>query len=357
MLGVVPEVGTSAFRLWVAAGSAALLVVLCGLAFFRLQASPGFRAGSVVLAAIFGAAITWVSLDDGVLGDRGAERRSLELRAEELGARALVPGSPLACLDALAGDSVETACEKALFVSPASVASASSYIAARLTLLSAMVAYAERSGAELDYALLPLRRSLEADRFGFLAHVLAVRDGCTSRNCKALALLHDASRVRADLDAQMLDHYLEHYQELWAKALDGTPAEAQAQPSVTAQSNAPGPRRIVNIDFPSAASIPAVSIMYPEPTGPVLPGLAAAAAANPNPQQATAPPRHARKPAAGPSVQSPGQPAASSAPAVEPIWPEPLPPPPPQAAVPAGAPVQLNPPSPSASAGPTVRAQ
>ena len=48
----------------------------------------------------------------------------LKLRAEELAAHALSPGSSLACLDALAGDSVETACEKALFASPANVAAA-----------------------------------------------------------------------------------------------------------------------------------------------------------------------------------------------------------------------------------------
>jgi hypothetical protein len=352
MLGVVSETGTSALRLWVAAGSAALLVVFCGLAFFR--ESPAFRAGSVILGALLGAVITWVSLGHSALGDRDAERRALELRAEELSARALAPGSSLACLDALAGDSVEAACERALFVSPASVASASSYVAARLTQLSAMVAYAERGGIHLEDAVMPLRRSLEADRFGFLAHVLAIRDGCTSENCKALALLHDASRVRANLNAHTLDRYLEHYQELWAKAPDGTLAEV-AQPSA----NAAGPRRPVNIDFPSAASIPPVSIMNPEPNGPVLPGVAAAAAANPNPQQsATSASRRSRKSGPGPAVQTGVQPASSTAPAVEPIWPEPLPPPPPQTATaPASAPVQLSPSLPSASAGAPVRSQ
>jgi hypothetical protein len=363
MLGVVPEIGTSALRLWVAAGSAGLLIAFCGLAFVRprsrMATSSALRAGFVVLGAILGATITWAFLDRTALGDRGAERLALELRAEGLGARPLAPGSPLACLDALAGESVEAACEKALFVSPASVASASSYVAAQLTLLSGMVTYAERGGADIEYALLPLRRSLEADRFGFLAHVLAVRDGCTSQNCKALALLHDASRVRANLSAQMLDRYLEHYQELWAKAPDGTLADvAQAQPLATAQLNAQGPRKMVNIDFPSAASIPPVSIMTREPTGPVLPGIAAAAAANPNPQQtAASASRRSRKQTANPPGHTAVQPASSGSAATEPIWPEPVPPPPQTVTAPAGAPVQLNPPSPSASAGTTVRAQ
>ena len=106
---------------------------------------------------------------------------------------------------------------------------------------------------------------------------------CTGQNCKALALLRDPGRVRSNLSAQTLDRYLDHYQEVWAKASEATPAEvAQVQP------NASAPHKLVNIDFPSAASIPPVSIMNPEPTGPVLPGVAAAAAANPNPQASAA---------------------------------------------------------------------
>jgi hypothetical protein len=362
MLGLGSEIGFSALRLWVAAGAAAFAVVFFALALFRPQSAGRLvlRAGLLAVGAALGAAMTWTVLNGAAFrDDRGAERRALELGAEELSVRALAPGSPLACLDAFAGESVEAACEKALFVSPASVASASSYVAARLMLLSAMVRYAERGGADIDHALLPLRRSLEADRFGFLAHVLEIRDGCTSQNCKALSVLRDASRVRTNLSAQTLDRYLDHYQELWAKTPDGTPAEG-AQSNAGAQSNTQGTHKLVNIDFPTAASIPAVSIMNPEPTGPVLPGVAAAAAANPNPQQtATLPSRRSRKQAATPSTQAQTmtQPAASSSAAIEPIWPEPVPPPPQTNAVPAGAPVQLNPSSPSANAGQTARAQ
>jgi hypothetical protein len=315
--------------------------------------SPVLRAGLVVVCAILGAAITWAFLDRGDLGNRGAERRAFEMRAEELSARVLAPGSPLACLDAVAGENVEAACEKALFASPASVASASSYAAARLTLLASMAAYAGRGGSNIDDVLLPLRRSLEVDRFGFLAHVLAVRDGCTNQNCKALAVLRDASRVRANLSAETLDRYLEHYLVLWAAAPDG----AQA-PSATAQPNTQGPRKAVSIDFPTAASIPAVSIMNPEPTGPVLPGVAAAAASNPNPQAApSSVPHRARKQTSNPPAPAAVQAVSSGSPAPEPIWPEPVPPPPspqPAAASASAGPIQLNPPSPAAT---TLRTQ
>ncbi len=80
------------------------------------------RDSFVILGAVLGAAMTWAFLDRAAVADRSAERRALELRAQELSARALAPGSPLACLDAVAGENVMAACERALFVSPASVA-------------------------------------------------------------------------------------------------------------------------------------------------------------------------------------------------------------------------------------------
>ena len=46
------------------------------------------------------------------------------MSALELAARALVPGSALPCLDAIAGDVVEDACEKAIFASPEATAAA-----------------------------------------------------------------------------------------------------------------------------------------------------------------------------------------------------------------------------------------
>jgi len=361
MLGLDPEIGTSALRLWMAAGAAALLVVLVGFAFARPRAegsgSTAVRAIFVIVGAVLGAAVTWAFLDHAALDGRGADRRALEQRAGDLAARSLAPGSPLACLDAVSGDGVEAACEKALLASPAAVAAASSYTAARLALLASMGRYAERGGRDIDYLMQPLRQSLELDRFGFVAHLLAVRDGCTGQNCKALAALRDASRVRANLSAQTLDHYLERYQEIWAKAPDETPAETgQIQANASAAPNAP-PRRPVNIDFPSAASIPPVSIMNPEPNGPVLPGVAAAAAANPNPPQAAAAATRRSRKQTNAAPQTAAQPAPG-APATEPIWPEPVPMAPPQtAATPAGAPVQLSPPPPSANAGTPVRSQ
>src|SRR5208282_2714541 len=119
MLGIDPEIGTAALRLWIAAGSAAVLVVVCALACVRSRTgASGARCVLVVFGAALGASMTWAFLDSAAVRDQSAERRALEMRAEQLSAQALAPGSPLACLDALAGEIIESACEKAVFASP-----------------------------------------------------------------------------------------------------------------------------------------------------------------------------------------------------------------------------------------------
>jgi hypothetical protein len=331
MVGVDSEVASSVLRLWIAAGSAAVLVAICAVAFHGLRTNAA-RAGVVALGALVGVAMIWALLGSPVAQDHGADRRALEMRAHELTARTLAPGSALACLDAVAGDNVDAACEKALFASPAAVAAATSYAAARLELLSDMAAYVKRGGRDIDGALLPLRHSLETDAYGFLAHALAVRDGCTSYNCKALDVLGDASRVRGNLSGQTLDRYLDRYLTAWALQPDGPApvADAATQSQPTYQPGAQGPRKMVNIDFPTAASIPAVSIMNPEPGTKAAPAAAAASAANPNPPAPVAattpapPSKKPRKQAANPPAQAPA-PTAPPAPAMvveqpDPVW-------------------------------------
>ena len=234
MLGIDPEFGASVLRLWVAAGGAALLVLFSVLAFLqpqrRLTSSPAARVGFVLAGAVLGGVVAWAVVDRGFWSGGSAERRAFEMRAQQLNALAVAPGSPLACLDALAGDTVETACEKALFGSPASVAAASSYVAAQVTLFSSAATYAQRRGADVEDVVAPLRRSLETDRFGFVAHVLAIRDGCTGQNCKTLALFRDANRVRANLGANASIGMWTVMQRFGARASDGPVAEgAQAQ--------------------------------------------------------------------------------------------------------------------------------
>jgi hypothetical protein len=270
MFGLDSDIAGSALRLWVAAGSAALLVFVCALAIDWTRTRTVARVSVVIVGAFLGATLAWTFLNGANVRDLGVERRALETRAAELNVRALAPASPLACLDGLAGENVEAACERALFATPATVATATTYVAARLALLADITAYTKRGGGNIDGALLPLHRGLEADRFGFVAHMLAVRDGCTSNNCTTLALLRDASRVRANLGDDTLDRYLDHYLTAWAQSpsvpiADGAPPTPVA--ARTADGAAPPRKSALNVDFPSADSIPAISIMNPEPKG------------------------------------------------------------------------------------------
>lgn len=301
--------------LWIAAGAAALLaVVICALAFGRERKGAPAAFGRMPLIALSGGlcgVLACALLANGAARDRAAERRALEARAAQLSAQALRPGSPLACVDAAIGETIETACTRALFASPSYIAGAISYVAAQFALLSDMTAYADRGGKNIDATLGPLRRALEADPFGILAHVLSTRDGCTADKCPPLRLLHDASHVRTNLIAQTLDRYVDQYREAWAKLPEGQLAELpDAQPVGSIEPNAPGKRKVtVNIDFPNADSIPPISIMNPEPGGPAEPH---GAGANSEPR------KRAEKPSAHEVRQSGG--AGSEPVNTDPVW-------------------------------------
>jgi hypothetical protein len=268
------------------------------------------------------------------------------MRAAQLAMQVLAPGSPLACLDATGGENVEAACEKALFAAPASVAAASSYTAARLTLLSDVLAHI-KAGGNLDSVLPALRRALEADRFGFVAHTLAMRDGCTSSHCGTLTLLREPERIRANLSAQTFDRYIDRYLPVWGQPSE-TPV-ADAAPASTATLAVSQPlagqaqkKVVVDAEFPSVASIPAVSIMKPEPK-------AAPANVGGDGRGAASGRRSSRKAANTPPPVSTS--SETLVPSVEPVWA------PGTAAMPSS---QALPPAPSpaqASAGQTPAAQ
>lgn len=256
----------------IAAGAAALLFgIIAALALPRWREGNQAAAARVliiVLVAGLTGSLCWAYFDGAATRARDADRRALELRAGQLRRQSLIPGSPLACLDALAGDTVQAACERVVFATPGNVATAISYIGAQFTLLGEMADYASGGGTGIEDTLVPLRRALEADPFGFLAYVLVMSDGCTSEHCPPLAVLHDPTHVRTNMIAQTLQHYVDHYREVWAKSPDAVVADtAETATGGLPDSNAMGKRKVSNIDFPSAASIPPISIMNPEPKG------------------------------------------------------------------------------------------
>jgi hypothetical protein len=260
----------------------------------------------IVLALVLTLAAAWV-FNSFRQRDLAAEQRSLEDRAFELAARAVMPGSALACLDAVAGEAVEDSCEKALFATPEATAAAVTYVATELSLLAAASEHMRRGGPGYGSALTSMRRSLEADRFGIVAHVLAVRDGCTPSQCPAFAFLQGTGRVSINLAERPFDAYLRSHMASWpaggAQAASNPPAVNPA-PNPPALASARQPN---NLYFPSASSIPPVNIMTPEPLA--APNATTGAAAQ---APAAAPARKLTPPA--PQAR-PGSAAAAAAPA------------------------------------------
>jgi hypothetical protein len=342
---------TMMLPMWAAWAAAVLLValviIMAALTMTRSGAPAAVAAGRVALLALVVAAV-WVFFDRTELHERAAERRALEQRAGELAARALAPGSALACLDAVAGDAVEAACEHALFASPQGVAAAVSYVSERLGLLAAGSALARRDSG-YEAALAPVRQALEADRFGFLAHVLSVRDNCTPLNCDMLSLLRDPSRVQANLKDRVFDNYVSRYAAEWPARAKGLPvAEGESNLTTAAMpaAGAPGAPTVATplsskYDFPSAASIPPVSIMNPEPGLQPEGGAKSAApsAASAAPASTPTPPR--RPPQAGAAraqqAAAPARPRPAPPQRITPPAPAPAPVPPPPSAAPASS--------------------
>ena len=197
--------------------------------------------------------------------EQATERRAWLTRSDDLRAHALAPGTNLACLDGDAGEAVEAACEKTIFAGPGTTASAVSYVAARLALLEQGIVLAID-----DPSISGLRRMLELDRYGIAAHVLATRDACSVEACPAFAWIADPTALKANLQARVFDAYVQRYASAWVKE---PKSEAPNSPAETPQAEAAPPEPHGSTvssrwDFPSAASIPPVSIMNKEPPRP-----------------------------------------------------------------------------------------
>ena len=195
MPGMDAAAGTLAVPIWLAGAVAAVLVVAVLLAVKRaggvVLIASLFRVG--LIAAIVLGAWLYVQQRDVAAKDPnpGGERRALEDRKTALMAGAIAPGSALSCLDELAGEAVEAACEKAVFASPEAVAAAVKYVTAQIALLDDGTAYARRGDASYAAELAPLRTALELDRFGLVAQALKEREGCTVDRCDALTQFRD----------------------------------------------------------------------------------------------------------------------------------------------------------------------
>lgn len=316
-----------------------LLVVFIVRAASQSGLGDLLRSGLLILAGVL---VGSVLTDNLWSGNDGTLRRSLETRAAELTARSLAPGSALACLDAVASSEIEAACEKALFDTPEAVAAAIAYVDARVTLVVAGAPLAERDASyrpSFERAL----RAIEADRFGLVAHVLTTR-GCQSAACADLKLVRDNSQIMANMMARTFESHVARHAAAWQSGSTDVASASQSSGGLSLAPPAPVAPAPVTVgaargaptpqfDYPTSASIPAVSIMNAEPAAPgSATGERAAARAEQHPEpRAKATPKRSSPPPRRQAVQEApaAAPPMSVLPPPPPVSQEgPLPPPP-----------------------------
>lgn len=278
--------------MWLTIAAAGFFAVVLLVTLFRAERSVANGALTVITLLAIGIAVTSMMRASGVAG--GGQSGDLKSPGQ---AAASLPA--LACLDGLAGESVENACEKALFASADSVAAGVSYTAAQISRLAAF-GNAATANRVMTPELSALRRTIERDRYGLVAHVLIARDGCSlSAPCPFFQSLTNSAQISSNMSENLYDGFVARYAPSW----NMPPASAgSASAPVAALGAVPPPGKPVSGDFPSAASIPPINIMTPEtaPQGaqaaqrPAEPGAspparsAPAAVINPQPAPAAA---------------------------------------------------------------------
>jgi hypothetical protein len=291
--------------MWLTLIAAGFFVVIFVITVFRADRSLANGALTVITLLSIGIAVTAMtraSLREGTSGQPAVSPTPGQLAGS-------LPA--LSCLDGLAGDSVETACEKALFASADSTAAAVSYSAAQITRLESYGPLAAANKV-MTPELQALRRAVERDRFGLIAHVLTVRDGCTQTACPFFRSLANTAQIANNMDQKVYEGIVARYAPLWGMphvasehALPNAGAAAAAA-AVTGAPNIPTGRPVSG-DFPSAASIPPVNIMTSEP-------VAQSAPPQDKPENAAPAPRRAPAPAAKKTERHSSQKSRPSAP-------------------------------------------
>jgi hypothetical protein len=287
------------FPMWLTLAAAGFFGIIVLITLLRAEKSVANGALTVITLLAVGIAVAATIRG---FGPDGGRSPSDEPRSFQPMTAAALPA--LSCIDDLAGETVLTACEKALFGSPESTAAALSYAGSQITRLTAFgdVASAEKS---MTSELRAIRRAVERDRYGLMAYVLAARDHCTASGCAAFRSLTDSHQIMANMDEHMYDGLISRYAPLWNAPPPVAPVAALPSSMPTG--------RPTNADFPSASSTPPVSIMTPEP------GTSATASAPRTPASSSVANAPLPSPRPTPATATPALAAAKKPPAPKPL--------------------------------------
>lgn len=211
--------------------AAGFVVVLLLLLIMRPR---GDKAGLATLAQLALVAViagaAYFGLKQYEDNSRFAERKAIEERAATLLAQANLPGSILGCLTTGIQAELDEACERTVFAEPQRVASAIGVTADRLALLYDATTFAAREPAFLD-RFDHLRKSLESDPYGIVAHILATEHKCLPDSCPRFRMLKEVDKVKANLSSRKFDGLLAKYKERWVTIGAGmTVTEINAMP-------------------------------------------------------------------------------------------------------------------------------
>lgn len=286
--------------MWLTMAAAGFFAIILLLTLVRAEKSVANGALTVITLLAIGVAVAATIRTFGP--DGGAASRDAAAPPQ------LTVALPaLSCIDDLAGENVETACEKVLFGSADSTAAAVSYAAGRI---SRLVAAGDITSANKSMTpdLDALRRSVERDRFGLMAYVLVARDRCKPSDCAAFASLTDHNQIVANMEERTYDGLVMRYSPSWNTPPAAATIAALPQPVPSGKPT--------TADFPSSASIPPVNIMTPEPAPGAAPPRSPPPAVN---AQSATPRPAAPATTTAVAIKKPPAPRARAAPPTAPV--------------------------------------
>lgn len=147
---------------------------------------------------------------------RFVERKVIEDRATALLSQANQHGPVISCLNVAVIPVLDEACERTIFAEPQRITFAIAVTTDRLALLNDAVTYSVREPAFAD-RFDSLRKSLEADPYGIVAHVLATEFKCIPDSCARLRIFKESERVKANLAYRKFNDLLAKHKESWAR--------------------------------------------------------------------------------------------------------------------------------------------
>ncbi len=297
--------------IWMIGFFALVILVLLVISVARAGSVRNFGFFGQVAASLLLVGFAWLYLERLSGQDRSDFRRNIESRLSALTAQSLLPNSNLACLDASPEDLLQEACEKALYAGPEQISAAMTFVAARLDILRDISALVDSEEHTYEKLRTPLLRSIQADRYGLVAQVLQTRDGCSPENCYAFEFLKNREQLVANMRERAYEARLTRHAAAWSDK-PAAPAVAAAAPVSPAPPSPPKESQL-NLNFPSASSIPPVSIMANEPGMPGQNGMDAGAK-----PEARQPPASAQAPAKRPPQKAAAQPKQPPRPAAAP---------------------------------------